>query len=86
MSERPNILWYCTDQQRFDTIGALGNPHVRTPVIDQLVRDGVIYAYLLPKARFARQAGRASCPACTPAACTIRATATHLSQLAASDQ
>ena len=22
MSDRPNILWYCTDQQRFDTIGA----------------------------------------------------------------
>ena len=26
MSKRPNILWYCTDQQRFDTIAALGNP------------------------------------------------------------
>jgi len=25
---RPNILWYCTDQQRFDTIGALGNEFV----------------------------------------------------------
>ena len=45
MSERPNILWYCTDQQRFDTIGALGNPHVRTPVVDQLVRDGVAFTY-----------------------------------------
>ena len=40
-NQRPNILWYCTDQQRFDTIGALGNPHVRTPTIDELVRDGV---------------------------------------------
>ena len=36
---RPNILWYCTDQQRFDTIGALGNPHVVTPVIDALVAE-----------------------------------------------
>ena len=45
MSERPNILWYCTDQQRFDTIGALGNPHVRTPVVDQLVRDGVAFTH-----------------------------------------
>jgi len=36
--ERPNILWYCTDQQRFDTIAALGTPHVTTPVIDSLVR------------------------------------------------
>ncbi len=41
MAERPNILWYCTDQQRFDTIGALGNPHVKTPTIDRLVEDGV---------------------------------------------
>lgn len=37
---RPNILWYCTDQQRFDTIGALGNPHVQTPAIDALVAEG----------------------------------------------
>jgi len=29
-SAPPNILLYCTDQQRFDTIGALGNPHIRT--------------------------------------------------------
>lgn len=45
MSNRPNILWYCTDQQRFDTIGALGNPHVRTPVIDGLVRQGVAFTH-----------------------------------------
>ena len=37
MASRPNILWYCTDQQRFDTIKALGNPHVHTPTIDALV-------------------------------------------------
>ena len=40
MSDRPNILWYCTDQQRFDTIRALGNEFVRTPTLDQLVADG----------------------------------------------
>jgi arylsulfatase A-like enzyme len=40
MSCKPNILWICTDQQRFDTIGALGNPHVITPNIDTLVRQG----------------------------------------------
>ncbi|MEM7474290.1 MAG: sulfatase-like hydrolase/transferase [Planctomycetota bacterium] len=45
MKKRPNILWYCTDQQRFDTIGALGNPDVRTPVVDQLVRDGVAFTH-----------------------------------------
>ena len=44
-STRPNILWYCTDQQRFDTIGALGNSFVRTPSIDGLVKEGVAFTH-----------------------------------------
>ncbi|MFK8115518.1 MAG: sulfatase [Rubripirellula sp.] len=43
--KRPNILWYCTDQQRFDTIGALGNPHVTTPNIDALIAQGVAFTH-----------------------------------------
>lgn len=43
--ETPNILWICTDQQRYDTIGALGNPHVSTPNIDSLVADGVAFTH-----------------------------------------
>ena len=42
-STRPNILWYCTDQQRFDTIAALGNPRVRTPALDRLAGEGVAF-------------------------------------------
>ena len=45
MNERPNILWYCTDQQRFDTIGALGNPHVQTPVLDSLANEGTAFTH-----------------------------------------
>lgn len=45
MTDRPNILWYCTDQQRFDTIGALGNPHARTPGLDDLVRSGTAFTH-----------------------------------------
>ncbi|MCC6858784.1 MAG: sulfatase-like hydrolase/transferase [Bryobacterales bacterium] len=41
--ERPNILLFCTDQQRFDTLGALGNPHIRTPNLDRLVSQGVAF-------------------------------------------
>ena len=41
----PNILWICTDQQRYDTIGALGNPYVSTPNIDRLVQDGVAFTH-----------------------------------------
>ncbi|MEO1089756.1 MAG: sulfatase-like hydrolase/transferase [Pseudomonadota bacterium] len=43
MSERPNILWFCTDQQRWDTIAALGHPGVSTPAIDRLVGQGVAF-------------------------------------------
>lgn len=42
---RPNILWYCTDQQRFDTIRSLGNPHVSTPAIDTLVGEGTAFTH-----------------------------------------
>ena len=41
----PNILWICTDQQRYDTIGALGNPYVSTPNIDRLAQDGVAFTH-----------------------------------------
>lgn len=35
MSQKPvNIVWFCTDQQRYDTIHALGNPYIHTPNID----------------------------------------------------
>jgi arylsulfatase A-like enzyme len=42
---QPNILWYCADQQRFDTIGALGNPHVHTPNLDRLVNEGTAFTH-----------------------------------------
>jgi len=40
---RSNILWICTDQQRYDTIRCLGNEHIRTPNLDRLVSDGVAF-------------------------------------------
>lgn len=50
-----NVLWFCTDQQRWDTIGALGNPYVRTPTLDALCAAGTAFT-------------RAYCqsPICTP--------------------
>ncbi len=39
--KQPNILFLLTDQQRADTIGAGGNPYIRTPVMDRLCREGV---------------------------------------------
>ena len=29
MENRPNILWICSDQQRFDSLGCYGNPFVQ---------------------------------------------------------
>ena len=45
MMDRPNILWICTDQQRYDTIGCLGNPHIRTPNIDRLCAEGTAFTH-----------------------------------------
>jgi arylsulfatase A-like enzyme len=39
---RPNILFIISDDQRPDTIGALGNPHIQTPHLDRLVREGTV--------------------------------------------
>ena len=40
---RPNVIFIITDQQRYDTIGALGFPYMDTPVLDRLVREGTTF-------------------------------------------
>lgn len=40
---RPNILFLFADDQRADTIGAHGNPHIRTPNLDRLVAGGTSF-------------------------------------------
>jgi len=52
---RPNVLWLCTDQQRYDTLGVTGNTFVHTPNLDRLAAAGVLF-------------DRAYCqnPLCTP--------------------
>lgn len=46
---RPNILFLFADDMRADTIAAHGNPHIRTPHLDGLVRRGFSFrrAYVL---------------------------------------
>jgi arylsulfatase len=44
MAERPDIIFIITDQQRYDTIAALGGGHVDTPNLDRLVRRGVSFS------------------------------------------
>ncbi|MFC1764690.1 sulfatase-like hydrolase/transferase [Planctomycetota bacterium] len=47
--KRPNVLFFFTDDQRASTIGALGNPHIHTPHLDQLVSQGTAFtrAYMM---------------------------------------
>ena len=43
--QRPNFVFLFTDDQRFDTVAALGHPVVRTPNMDRLVRRGVAFTH-----------------------------------------
>ena len=58
---RPNVLFIMTDQQRFDTIAALGNEHIYTPSMDRLVRRGISFIN-----------GYSTCPVCVAARITVR--------------
>ncbi len=53
-SGNPDIIFLMTDQQRGDALGRL-NPHIQTPGLDRLAREGVIF----------RQAACQS-PSCVP--------------------
>ena len=43
MNTQPNLLLVLTDQQHADTIGELGQAHVQTPAMDELVRGGTSF-------------------------------------------
>jgi len=53
--DRPNILWICTDQQRYDTITCHGNKYIRTPNIDRLAAEGTSFTHAFCQS-----------PVCTP--------------------
>ncbi|MFI6347068.1 sulfatase [Streptomyces sp. NPDC050560] len=55
MTTRPNVLWICTDQQRWDTLGSAGNTWTRTPHLDALAEGGVVF-----------DAAYTQSPVCTP--------------------
>ena len=43
MSDRPNILLICTDQQRRDTLPCYGNDFVQTPNIDAMADESFVF-------------------------------------------
>ena len=52
----PNVLLIFTDQQRWDTIGACGNKAIRTPNLDRMATEGVVFENAFTP-----------CPVCVPA-------------------
>ncbi len=41
--ERPNIIFILTDDQRYDLLGCTGHPLIKTPNIDNLAKEGVLF-------------------------------------------
>lgn len=44
-ARKPNIVFFFTDDQRFDTIRALGNEEISTPNMDRLVARGTTFTH-----------------------------------------
>jgi len=42
---RPNLLILHTDQQRWDALGAAGNPDIKTPNLDRLASEGTCFSH-----------------------------------------
>ena len=43
MGKKPNILFIFTDQHRDDTLGSVGHPVIKTPNLDKLAKEGVLF-------------------------------------------
>jgi len=59
-ARRPNVLLVITDDQRPDTVHALGNPIIHTPTLDRLAREGTAFTRAI-----------APCPLCVPSRAEI---------------
>ncbi|MFX1453706.1 MAG: sulfatase-like hydrolase/transferase, partial [Promethearchaeota archaeon] len=55
-----NILLITTDEQRFDTVGYNNNPHIKTPNLDRLAKEGINFVN-----------HTCSSPICTPSRASI---------------
>jgi len=57
---RPNVLIFCTDEQRGDHLGCMDNPILKTPNIDRIAREGTLFRNCY-----------SSSPVCMPARATM---------------
>jgi arylsulfatase A-like enzyme len=42
-NEKPNIIFLLTDDQRWDALGVMGNNIIKTPHLDHLARNGIMF-------------------------------------------
>ncbi|WP_289053776.1 sulfatase-like hydrolase/transferase [Carboxylicivirga marina] len=42
-NEQPNIIFFLSDDQRWDTFGFMGNEHIITPNCDKLAENGIVF-------------------------------------------
>lgn len=59
-AERPNVVFILTDNQGAWTLGCYGNPDIRTPNIDRLAKEGMLFTHAL-----------SSNPVCSPTRATF---------------
>jgi len=43
VQKRPNIIFLMSDDQRWDLMGCMGNPVIKTPNMDRLAAEGVLF-------------------------------------------
>ena len=46
-AERPNIIFFLSDDQRWDRMGCAGHPFLKTPTMDRLASSGVRFSNML---------------------------------------
>jgi arylsulfatase A-like enzyme len=42
--KRPNIVFLFSDDQRYDSLGCMGNKYIKTPHLDKIGNEGIIFA------------------------------------------
>ncbi len=42
-TQRPNFIFILTDDQRYDSLGCMGNALIKTPNLDRLAKNGVLF-------------------------------------------
>lgn len=59
-AERPNIILFIADDMAWNDCGAYGHPHIKTPSLDRMAQDGLLFENAM-----------LTCSSCSPSRCSI---------------